>query len=113
MDSGSFHGYQWYCFCLHIHVMFSVPFRNSFIELISSVDVSGVSPLSNVLVTVTCEEFILAIGIFIVVDETDISTGSIIPIEVSLHCRALSVVLHVNFKLSPASHGIVGCALMK
>ena len=84
-----------------IHVMFSVPFKVSLTELISNIDISGTAPLSEVLETVTLEEFIIALGIATVVDEMDLSIGFAIPINVSLHIKALSVELHVTFSLSP------------
>ena len=86
-----------------IQVMFSVPFRLSFTELITRVDINGTAPLSDVLKTVILEEIITALWIAMVVDEIDISRiGSLIPISVSLHCKALSVELHLTSRLSPA-----------
>ena len=83
--------------------MFSVPFRLSLTELISSTDISGTAPLSDVLKTVILEEFIITLWITMVFDEMDMSCmGSVIPSSVSLHCKANSVELHVTANLSPA-----------
>ena len=79
-----------------------VPFRLSLTELISNLDISGIAPLSDVLETVTLEEFIITLGIAIVVDERDISIGLFFPINVSLHCRVLSVEIHITCSLFPA-----------
>ena len=50
------------------------------------------------------QSFIIALGIAIVVDEMDLSIGFAISSNVSLHCKALSVELHVTSSLSPTRH---------
>ena len=82
--------------------MLSDPFKLSLTELITNVDINGTAPLSGILETVILEEFIIDLGIAIVVDEMDISgTGSIIPINVILHRKVLSVELYITCSLSP------------
>ena len=67
--------------------MFNVPFKNTFTDLISSLDIRGASFLSDILEMVALEEFIITILLATLVEEMDImSIGSIIPINVSLHC---------------------------
>ena len=88
-----------------IHVMFNVPFRNTLIDLISSLDIKGASSLSDILEMVTLEEFIIILFSAMVFDEMDIVLiGSITPISASLHCSECPVVLHITSSLSPASH---------
>ena len=87
-----------------LHVILSVPFKLSVTGLISSTDISGVSPLPDILVTVIREVFIINLQVPTVVDEMAMSVGSLIPFKVKLHCRPLSDVLHVNSSLSPALH---------
>ena len=72
-----------------IQVTLSVPFRLSLTELLTNMDINGSAPLSEVLETVILEELIIVLWIGTVVDEMDISTGSIFPIKVSLHCKVL------------------------
>ena len=86
--------------------MLRVPFRISVTELISSVtvDTSGTVALSDILETVILEEFTIALGTVTVVDEMDLSIGSVIPNNVSLQCKALPVVVHVTSRLSPTRH---------
>ena len=87
-----------------MHVMLSVPFRPSVTRLISSVDISGVSFIPDILVAVIREVFIISVLLTTVVDEMLMSVGSLIPFKVSLHSKILSDVLHVNSSLSPALH---------
>ena len=87
-----------------LHVILSVPFKLSVTGLISSMDISGVSFIPDILVTVIREVFIINLRVPTVVDEMAMSVGSLIPFKISLHCRALSVVLHVNSSLSLALH---------
>ena len=56
-----------------MHVMFNVPFRLSLTEIISNVDIRGVAPVADILKTVPLEEFIITLGISMVVDEIGIS----------------------------------------
>ena len=58
-----------------IQVMFSVPFRLSLTDLISNLDISGTVSLSDVLKTVTLEDFIIALGTYTMIDERDMSIG--------------------------------------
>ena len=86
-------------------LIMSDPFRLSLTELITNVDINGTAPLSDVLETIILdpEEFINVLWMAIVVNEIDISCrGSIIPINVSLHCKVLSDELHTTCSLSPA-----------
>ena len=88
-----------------IYAMFSVPFKTSPTELTTKVDISGTTPLSEVLETATMEEFIINLSTARVVDETDtFRIGSVIPIKVSLHRSELSVELHITSSLSPSLH---------
>ena len=89
---------------ISLHVMLSVPFKLSVTGLITSMDISGVSLFPDNLVTVIREVFIISLGVSTLFDEMDRSMVSLIPFKVSLHCRLLSVVLHVNSSLSPALH---------
>ena len=88
-----------------MHVMFNVPFRNTLIDLISSLNTRGASSLSDILEMVTLEEFIIILFSTAVFDEVDIVLiGSIAPISASLHCSECPVVLHITSSLSPALH---------
>ena len=70
-----------------MHVMFNVPFRISFLTgLITSLDIRGVSSLSDILEMVALEEFIIALLSATVFDEMDMLIGLIVPINVSFHC---------------------------
>ena len=90
-----------------LHVILSVPLKLSVTGLISSVDIRGVSFIPDILVTIIREVFIITLRVPTVVDEMVMSVGPLIPFKVSLHCRALSVVLHVNSSLFPALHAYI------
>ena len=68
-----------------MHVMFNVPFRLSFTDLITSLDIRGVSSLSDIFEMVALEEFIIVFLSASLFDEMDTCIGSI-PINVSFHC---------------------------
>ena len=67
-----------------MHVMITVPFRALFTGVISSVDVNGLAPLSDVLEVDTLEEFTTALWIATVNSQT--------------HCMSLSDYLQYDIQ---------------